>query len=298
MPNLKLNETPLRTARNYNINNINLENVCIPEQINQFKNVSITGTTNYTNNIKTNSLTYGLSEELETQVKNKSNQKIKLELQGSENIQIDFKFDKQNLNLIDNIEIIAKENCNRATVTIKYESDENIEGYHNGILNVIAKANSKLNIILVNLNSTKSNNFIAIQNTLEENSNVTYTMIDFGGKNSITNYYSNLIGNSSTNNINTIYLGKEEQLFDLNYITHLRGEKSNVNIQVEGALTDKAKKNFKGTIDFKKGSKKAVRKWNGSVHTTIKHRKIKSTTNASMLRRRCRRKPLKQCTEK
>lgn len=290
MPNLKLNETPLRTSRNYNINNIKLENINIPEQIDQFKNVSITGTS-YTNNVSTNNLTYGLSQTLETQIKEKSNQKIKIELEGNENANINFKFDKQNINLIDNIEIIAKENSREATITIKYESDENIESYHNGIINVIAKANSKLNIILVNLMSISSNNFIAIENTLEENSNITYTIIDFGGKNSITNYYTNLIGNSSSNNINTIYLGKEEQLFDLNYIAHLRGEKSNVNIVVEGALTDKAKKNFKGTIDFKKGAKKAVRKWNRSLHATIQYSKIKSITNAIMLRRRCRRKP-------
>ena len=98
--------------------------------------------------------------------------------------------------------------------------------------------------------NTNSNNFIAIQNTLEENSNVTYWIVDFGGKNSITNYYSNLIGKYSQNNINTIYLGKEEQQFDLNYITHLQSEKTNVNIQVEGVLTDKAKKTSK------KGQKK------------------------------------------
>ena len=45
---------------------------------------------------------------------------------------------------------------------------------------------------------------------------------------------------------------------DLNYISHLRGEKSNVNIEVQGALKDESKKHFKGTIDFKKGSKKSI----------------------------------------
>lgn len=44
---------------------------------------------------------------------------------------------------------------------------------------------------------------------------------------------------------------------DLNYIVHLRGEKTNVDIDVQGALKDSSKKNFKGTIDFKKGCKKA-----------------------------------------
>ena len=55
-----------------------------------------------------------------------------------------------------------------------------------------------------------------------------------------------------------IYLGKENQLFDLNYIGELRGKKSNIDIEVQGALKDVAKKHFKGTIDFKKGCKKAT----------------------------------------
>ena len=123
---------------------------------------------------------------------------------------------------------------------------------------MIAHKNSELNIIIVNLMNTNSNNFIAIENTIETNAKVNYTIIDFGGKNSITNYYSNLIGEKADNNLNTIYLGKEDQLFDLNYIGELRGEKSDINIEVQGALKDTAKKHFKGTIDFKKGCKKAT----------------------------------------
>lgn len=258
MPNLKLNETPVRTVRNYNINNIELENIELPQSISQFKNVSITGV-EYTNNINTNNLIYGLSKKLENQVKENSNQKIKIQVQNNENAQIDFKFDKQNTELVENIEIKNQENSQSA-ITIKYELVEDIKAYHNGIINVTAKPNSNINIIIVNLMNINSNNFLSIQNTLGENAKVTYWIIDFGGKNSITNYYSNLIGNSSENNINTIYLGKEEQQFDLNYITHLQGQKTKVNMEVQGALIDKSKKNFKGTIDFKKGSKKAIRK--------------------------------------
>lgn len=112
MPNLKLNETPLRTARNYNINNIELENIELPRNINKFENASITGV-EYTNNINTNNLTYGLSQTLENQVKESSNQRISINLKNNENAQIHFKFNKQNLNLIENIEIIAQENSRR-----------------------------------------------------------------------------------------------------------------------------------------------------------------------------------------
>ena len=57
--------------------------------------------------------------------------------------------------------------------------------------------------------------------------------------------------------MNTIYLGTQNQVFDLNYIAELRGKNSNINIDVQGALKETAKKHFKGTIDFKKGAKKA-----------------------------------------
>ena len=229
---LKINETPVRTSKNFNINNVKLDNINIPEDIGNFNNVQIVGETSKVD--IDNKLTYGLSNFLEKQVENKVNQEIDLEIE-KDNKQINFKFDESNLNLVDSIKIVAKENS-KATVTIKYESTKNIEAYHNGIINVYAKANSEIHVVIVNLMNSSSNNFIAIQNTLEENAKVNYCIVDFGGKNSITNYYSNLIGKNSDNNLNAIYLGSENQLFDLNYIGELRGEKSNINIEVKGVF--------------------------------------------------------------
>lgn len=262
MQKVKLNETPVRTSRNFNINDIKLENLEIPENISAFENVTIIGDTSKINieqNTSNIELVYGLNEFFTNQVKMQSNKKLKLTIDDKENseTQIDFNFDDENSVLLDDIEIIAKENT-ESTIIIKYTSNEDIEGFHNGIIRVNAKQNSNLNIILVNLLNTKSNNFIAIENSFEANAKVNYTIIDFGGKNSITNYYSNLIGENSDNQLNTIYLGKENQLFDLNYIGELRGRKSNIDIEVQGALKDIAKKHFKGTIDFKKGCKKAT----------------------------------------
>ena len=256
MESLKLNETPVRTSKNFRINNIKLENIVLLEKITSFNNVTIKAKKS-TANIENKELVYGLGDALTKQVQEKANQKIKLVMNKQEKeAEIKFKFDENNLNLIDNIQIIAEENTS-STVTIKYNTQKDIKCEHNGIINVLAKKNSKIHIIIVNFMNEVSNNFITIQNNLEENSNVKYTIIDFGGKNSITNYYSNLKGDFAENTIDAIYLGKDEQLFDLNYIAELRGRKTNVNIEVEGALKDKAKKHFKGTIDFKKGSKKA-----------------------------------------
>ena len=257
----KLNETPVRTSKNFNINNIKINDVIIPENIRSFENVDIINESSkilINNNVNLEKLTYGLNKDLES-LNKKANQNINIDInsKSNKNIYINFEFDEDNLDLLDNILITANEDT-KATVVIKYKAEENVKVFHNGIIRVVAKSNSNIKVIVINLLNNESNNFMAIENTLEENAKVNYVIVDFGGKNSITNYFSNLMGDSSDNRLNTIYLGKNNQLFDLNYIGELRGEKSNINIEVQGALKDNAKKHFKGTIDFKKGCKKAV----------------------------------------
>lgn len=265
MNSIKLNETPRRTSRNFNINNIKLDNINIPEKLNKFNGLTIL---NDTSKIIVEELqncnlplTYGVG------ILNKnSNKDLKINIDSKQNKELilDFKLDKDNLNLVDNIEITANEQT-KSTIVIKYVANDcmgrcphrPVTHFHNATIKLDAKKDSNINIIIVNLLNQQSNNFISIENTLEENANVNYTIVDFGGKNSISNYYSNIIGEGASNNLNTIYLGTDEQLFDLNYIAELRGKKTNINIEVQGALSDNSKKHFKGTIDFKKGAKKA-----------------------------------------
>ncbi len=259
MSSLKLNETPVRTSRNFNINNIKLENIDLPNKIKKFQNVIINKESQKDliyDNIHDFEIKYGLG--IEKYIKENSNSKIKLNVitKTTKDILIEYKFDENNINLLENIEIVLDENT-KSNIIIKYDSDKEVKAFHAGIIKVFAKPNSVSNITIVNLLNQNSNNFISIDNEINENADIKYTIIDFGGQNSITNYYSNLIGDNSNNIINGIYLGTNKQLFDLNYIAELRGKKTNVNIEVQGALKDEAKKHFKGTIDFKRGSKKA-----------------------------------------
>lgn len=261
MNQIKLNETPIRTSRNFNMNNIKLENVLFPKKIEKFQNVTImneNAKVKIDENVSDFELRYGLHDFLTNQVLENANQKIHLEFDSKteKEVQIYFNFDEQNLQLVEDIEIVANENA-KVSVILKYESPNNLACFHNGILRVNAKKNANVKVVLVNLLNTYSQHFMSIQNGLDEGAKVEYVVVDFGGKNSITNLYSNLLGNSAENVIDTIYLGTENQLFDLNYIGELRGKKSKINMEVQGALKDKAKKHFKGTIDFKKGCKKA-----------------------------------------
>lgn len=261
MQKLIVNETPVRTSKSFNINNININEDDIPSKVMEFNNVEILGDLPKIKIDKMQTsidLKYGLGEEITSQVNNNSNQNYKITVDSKTNkeLQINFNFDIQNKTLIDNIDVVANENTN-SNIIIKYEAPKELDAYHNGVIKLHAEENSVINVIIINLLSDTSTNLLAIENNIEKQANVTYTIVDFGGKKTITNYYSNIKGDYAGNNLNTIYLGKDNQVIDLNYITELYGKESNVNIEVQGALKDKAKKNFKGTIDFKKGAKKA-----------------------------------------
>ena len=276
MTDLKLNETPIRTARNYRINNIKLKEINIPKKLEEFKgltyignrkNVSITE-----NNIEKIDFKYGNGDILQKQVPNKN---LKVEINGKldEDLILNFDFSCENRNLVSNILINASENS-KGTIIFKFNSDKEQEYFHNGNIKVIAKKNSKLNIIIVNLLNNKTNNFISIENELKENADVKYITAEFGGKNTVVNYYTNLKEENANNEIKTIYLGSKEQVIDLNYIVEAYGKKTNVDIDVKGAIKDKCKKHFKGTIDFKKGCKKS--KGNENEYCTILSETAKS----------------------
>lgn len=255
MEKLKVNDTPVRTARNFKINNIEVE-LDLPEKIAEFKNVEIINDKSVIDNeVSNTSLTYGTGKILEELNYETVNSKIRIQTSNKkEDIIIRYNFDDNNVNLINQIEIIANGDTN---VIIEYKSQTSLKCLHNGIIRAIANENAKLDVTIVNLLNENSDNFEAIENKLEKNSKVNYTIIDIGGKTSISNYYSNIIGENADNDLKSIYLGIGEQRKDINYIAELRGTKTNIDIDIQGALKDSAKKNFKGTIDFKKGSKKA-----------------------------------------
>ena len=143
MEKLKLNETPVRTSKNFNINNIKLENIEVPEIVHEFNNVQIINNSsnlNINENVSDFNIAYGLHDNLTNLVKNKANKKIKLQVNENEDkeVQIEFKFDKNNTELVENIQIEAETNS-KMTIIIKYESEEDIKAFHNGIINVVAK---------------------------------------------------------------------------------------------------------------------------------------------------------------
>ena len=112
---LKINETPVRTSRNFNINNVKLEDIQIPENLKEFKGTTIVQNNSnikLSSNIEKYDITYGLGDFFTNQVLEKANKNINIEIDGSDekNINIDNILSSDNLNLIDNVKILANEN--------------------------------------------------------------------------------------------------------------------------------------------------------------------------------------------
>ena len=163
MEKIKLNETPVRTSRNFRINNIKLENIWIPEEIKDIKILNENSKLEIIDKTSDINLTYGLNEIFTKQVENSANNNTQLIVNSKTNkeTQIEFNFDELSDVLVEDIEIVANEDT-KATIIIKYNSSNNIKAFHNGIIRTKAKPGSNINIIIVNLLNNNSDNFIAI----------------------------------------------------------------------------------------------------------------------------------------
>ena len=271
-----LNETPVRTANNFGINNIELI-LDVPKIHKEFENFSIE--TDDIDKIK-----FEISSDNATQSENRIglerriNKTVKIiipeNVQVEENIKLEFELDDENELLIENIEIILEKNSS-ANFQIVYTSSNLEEAFHSGELNINLKENAKAKVVVANL-VKNTNNFYEMKNILEKNSILNYIIAEIGGNNKISNYFSQLKGENAENLLNVIYLGKEKETIDINYNIETYGERAKAYINVQGAINDYAKKNFKGTIDFKEGSKKAIGKENENCMILSPYAKSKS----------------------
>lgn len=261
MEDLILNNTPVRTSVNFGMNNIVLKEIQLPQKVSKFNSFNIVNdTTNITINsnstLKEEKFVYGVGKEIEEIEK-----KLKLEINLKKAEEKEKAFIQYNLsekeNTLSNYVKIEAQEYSKGNVILKYNSEDDVKHIAMSNIKIDAKANSDSQLVVLNMLNSNSLNFMSIEANIEENAKLNVVIIDFGGQKSISNYYSNLVGKNSINELDTIYLGDNDRLIDMNYISHLRGEKSDTNIEVQGALKDRAVKNFKGTIDFKQGCTKS-----------------------------------------
>ncbi len=256
MQNLVLNKTPIRTSKSYKVNELFLKNIELPCEKLKFDNIDIINEGCAINNkVSFTPLTYGNSDELYDNLQKYCNSEINITAQQAQaKTAVYYTFDDDSTHLSSVINIVAH---NDAHVSIVLKSKTSKPCFHNSVIYINALSGAKVHVDIINFMNENSNNFLSVQCASNENSDAQVVIVDMGAKNSIVNVFSELLGRKAIGDVSTVYVAKHDEIKDYNYICHLKGRKSVAQMNVQGALLDNAVKNFKGTLDFKKGCKRA-----------------------------------------
>lgn len=186
---------------------------------------------------------------------------------------IDFLIDKENPMIVSHNLIICRENSS-LELTLNYDDNGDVKGFHNGFTKIYVEKGTKLNIYKLQSYSKNITHFDSNVIFVEEDAEVNIIDIQLGSKLKGINYDVQLKGDNSTCNIKSIYIGTEEDKMDFSYnITYL-GRRTNGFIESKGAIADSAWKVFRSTVDFVKGCKKA--KGGESEYVTLLSKDVKS----------------------
>lgn len=163
--------------------------------------------------------------------------------------------DEENTALIDRYQVICEEG---QSGVLLLEVVSLVAAQRNAVIQVVAKPNSILRLTLVQRLSENAGANVSVIVRVEEGARVEAAHVDLGGRFSNFHYGCDLIGEGAETDISTVYLADGEEKLDLFYNVRHIGENTKSEIQVNGALLDRAHKSFRGTLDFLEGACGAV----------------------------------------
>ncbi len=245
----------------------------IPNEYKSFENVSLINSeqsgvsvkniNDSFDEIQDNNNEYGINEFFNTQVYSFYNQgkfiKINAKSQIKKPVYVNYNFNKEN-NLLIDYNVIVAEEFSEGTVIINYNSEDNTKHYHNGIIKVIAKPNSKLKVIKIQNLNLNSYNFEGSKTEVYGNAELSIYSIELGAHVNIISNKNYLEEDGSKVEIWPGYLADKERKVDLEYSVVFRGRNTEGLIEGRGAVKDTARKVFRGNLYFKKGAKRSVGK--------------------------------------
>ncbi len=149
--------------------------------------------------------------------------------------------------------VIEVEKGGKMTVIMDYSSDEAVS--FSNILNKIrVDEGAELNIVKIQRINSLSRHLESRYSTVAESGVVNYISVEIGSKEAVVNYMTDLVGDKSEGHVKSVYLGFGDRVLDLSHHMNHMGKLTNSDMIFKGALKDRSKKAFRGTLDFKKGS--------------------------------------------
>ena len=137
---------------------------------------------------------------------------------------------------------------------------ETLKAQHNLLVRTELHVEKNARVRLVQIQNTAQDSLLRLENNgrCAENSQVELIQILLGRGDVYSDGHFVLNGTGAGFQAGIGYLGQRKQTIDLNLVVDHWGQKTTSEINAAGALKDDARKIFRGTIDFKKGSAGSV----------------------------------------
>ncbi len=197
-------------------------------------------------------LDHGISDEVLALNKEHCNLANRYVIENGDEIYVKLPLSKENPVLVDQNQIVVPALHSGTVVFYNYAEDDS-RTERNGTIIVDVENDAELNLVVVqHLNSASTSN-VAVMARVGDGGKLNMATVELGAGNVVFHYMNDLEGFASEAHVKTAYLGSGQDKLDLFYHTHHIGEECVSDLQVNGALMDKAVKKFRGTIDFVKG---------------------------------------------
>lgn len=123
----------------------------------------------------------------------------------------------------------------------------------NSLIRIWARENAHVDLFVIQANDEGTHALESIVCEIEEGATVRVHQYQMGSRELCTNFQGNLRGKKAKLEVNSVYFGFGDHKLNLLYNIFHDGEESESSVIVNGVLQDSCYKNFKSTLDFRRG---------------------------------------------
>ena len=195
---------------------------------------------------------YGVSEEILNENKNFRNFSIYRDIKEKADFEaIDLKLDTENNILVSNIDInAAEDSVSSFLVNVNGDGDKL---YLNSLIRVNLAKRAKVKLVIVTNLPKESTNIQSVATLLDEEAMLDISYIEIGASHSLVNIKNILEGDRSIVIEDGIYFKEGDEFLDILATNEHLGNETDSNAMFNGALKDRAHKNWKGVVDLRPG---------------------------------------------
>ncbi|MDD7305637.1 MAG: SufD family Fe-S cluster assembly protein [Peptoniphilaceae bacterium] len=200
---------------------------------------------------------YGLSEDILNENKEYENFIFYKEVEGKKETQtINLDLNDENTSLVSRIDIEAKEGS-ESSFLVNFTSTNSKEAILNSLIRIKLGKNAKAKLVVITNIGENTTNLQSIASIIADDAFLDLSYIELGSDYSLVSIKNYLSGENSKLEENGVYFKQKDEFMDMLALNEHRAKVTASNSIFNGALKDRAIKQWKGVVDLKRGCQKA-----------------------------------------